>query len=304
MKVPRWLVYCLIADLLWGVWGIVPKEKSAAMSDGVMQIISMLGLIPVALLFLLSPNLRSGTRHKKGIVYAVATGLCGGAANFCILRALGTGGDASAVLPLTGVFPLVTLILAVLFLRERPNKIQITGVLVAIVAVALFSGATSIEADVFTSVTGSWMGFSLIAVSLLGIAGVTQKIATTYISAELSTVCFALAFIPVSIAVSFLDSEISWEIPIRDWFIGIIWGAVIGLAMIVQFAAYITGKASVVTALAALYPAVTVLLAVAWYQEEFTVQKAIAIGLALAAAIALSYESPAVAAKHVEQTDE
>ena len=58
------------------------------------------------------------------------------------------------------------------------------------------------------------------------------------------------------------------------------------------FAAYRTGKASVVTALTALYPGLTVVLAVPLLHERMDVRKLIAIALALGAGVALTYEKP------------
>jgi uncharacterized membrane protein len=62
------------------------------------------------------------------------------------------------------------------------------------------------------------------------------------------------------------------------------------------FAAYRTGKASVVTALTALYPALTVVLAVPLFKEGMNLRKIAAIVLALAAGVALTYEKPPTAA--------
>ena len=42
------------------------------------------------------------------------------------------------------------------------------------------------------------MALALVGLVLYGVAGVTQKLATNNVSTELSTVCFALAFIPVA----------------------------------------------------------------------------------------------------------
>lgn len=59
------------------------------------------------------------------------------------------------------------------------------------------------------------------------------------------------------------------------------------------FAALRRGKASIVTPLTALYPLVTVILAVLFLHEHFDSVKVAAIGLALLAAFALSREEEA-----------
>jgi uncharacterized membrane protein len=67
----------------------------------------------------------------------------------------------------------------------------------------------------------------------------------------------------------------------------------IGVGGLALFAAYRDGKASIVTALYALYPALTVALAVPLFRESLDLRKGIAIATSLLAALALSYETRA-----------
>ena len=66
-------------------------------------------------------------------------------------------------------------------------------------------------------------------------------------------------------------------------------GVVMALALWVGFAAYRGGSATVVTALIALYPVVTVLLAIPLLGDSMNGVKAAAIVLALLAGLALTY---------------
>jgi len=50
-----------------------------------------------------------------------------------------TGGKASIVAPVTALFPMVTVVLAVIFLRERVGRTQWLGLLLAFVAIYLLS---------------------------------------------------------------------------------------------------------------------------------------------------------------------
>jgi uncharacterized membrane protein len=290
---PKWLVYCIIAVVLWGVWGIIPKA-TAGLDPLVMQVISTAGLVPVALLVLLSKNLRAGKNLPRGMAYAFATGLCGGTGNVTLLEALNRGGDASVVFPLTGTFPLVTVVLAMLILKEKPNFVQLFGIGLAVVAIVLFSaeeGGAAAEGllPAWRNMTSAWMAFSLLTLVLYGVAGVTQKLATNDVSTELATVCFAAAFVAIAVVILAARS-IGGAVSGKEWFLAILFGSLIGVAMIVSFAAYSWGKASVVTAVIALYPAVTVVLAVVAFGEKLSVTKVTAIVLAIAAGAALGYE--------------
>jgi drug/metabolite transporter (DMT)-like permease len=90
-----------------------------------------------------------------------------------------------------------------------------------------------------------------------------------------------------------VEPDLDWDISRRDWLVALGWGAIIGLAMVIQFAAYSAGEAAIVTAVSALYPVVTVLLAVMFYDESFNAIKGLAIAMALSAGVALSRETPA-----------
>jgi bacterial/archaeal transporter family protein len=291
----RWLFYCLLAILMWGVWGIISKAATKVASDATILVISTLGVLPAGLVLLLSKNLKQGRNLPLGCAYAFATGVCGSTGNLLMLQSLSSGGDASIVLPLTGMFPLATVILAVLILKERLNGVQVAGIALALGALYLFNAAdpaASGKAGLWASLAAPWMRSALGALLLWGLAGVLQKLATDQISAELSTLCFTVAFIPVAGVVAMMF-QVQWPLPsTQAWLLVLLFGAFIGFGTLVLFAAYRDGKASIVTPVYALYPAVTVLLAVPIFQEKIDVWRAAGIALALVAAIALSHETP------------
>ena len=80
-----------------------------------------------------------GPQRHSGIAWAFVTGILGGAGNIAFFRALQSGGKVSIVAPATALFPIVTVILAVTFLRERISKQQIIGFALALVAIYLLS---------------------------------------------------------------------------------------------------------------------------------------------------------------------
>jgi uncharacterized membrane protein len=292
-----WLFFSALAIVLWGVFGAVSKAASNAVPSAVdLQVISTLGVVPIALLLIASPNFskRTGSR-TKGVLYGVATGVCGSVGNLAVFASMAMGGDASTVYPLTGVYPLVTVVLAVLILRERMNGIQVLGMAVALAALFLFNAPQEAGPTTARSFVAPWMALALVGLVLYGVAGVTQKLATNNVSTELSTVCFALAFIPVAV-VAMAFQRVNWHLSPRAWSLSVLTGALISTGTLTLFAAYRTGKASVVTALTALYPALTVVLAVPLFGEGMNLRKVLAIVLALAAGVALTYEKPAAPA--------
>jgi len=135
-----------------------------------------------------------------------------------------------------------------------------------------------------------WLFYALLTLALWGVTGVTQKLSTDHISAELSLVWFSVAFLPIA-ALILLTQSLDWRISPLTWCLGILGGVLNGLGVLTSFAAFRQGgKASVVTPLVALYPALTVALAVPLLHEHVSRRELAAIALALGAATALSYE--------------
>jgi uncharacterized membrane protein len=285
---PRWLFYSLLAIAMWGGWGLI--GKLTRLDEWQMTALSTIGVAGVAGLLLFSPRLRQGGNLRLGMAVAFVTGIFGNLGNLAYLKALKVG-DASVVAPYTALYPLVTVVLARVLLRERMNGVQGVGFVLAVAAGALFSyvgGGGTTHAFTF----GPWMVWATATVVCFGIAAITQKIATNHISNELSLVCFAASFVPVGAAILLWGGPFDWKLPRHEWIYVLLYGSGIGLGTLVLFAAYRWGNASVVTALTGLYPALTAVLAMAIpsFGERFTAVKGVAIVLAAVAGAALTYE--------------
>jgi uncharacterized membrane protein len=228
---------------------------------------------------------------------AFVSGVSASIGNVALLEALKLpGGHASLVLPLSGIYPLVTVILAWIFFRERLNWIQAVGFLFSLGALVLMnviaSGEEAKAKDVLAGMNfAPWTIWAVAALALFGIAGFAQKIASSNISNELSTSCFAFGFVAVSLYIV-ATNTLTWDLPAKDWVLSFAWGVLASVGGLTLFAAYRWGKASVVTAVTALYPALTVALAVPLFGEPLNLFRIVAIALALGAGVALSIESP------------
>jgi bacterial/archaeal transporter family protein len=73
-----------------------------------------------------------------GIFYAVLIGIFGTLATFLFFIAI-TKGSISIILPLTSLYPIVTIFFSVLLLRESLSFKQSLGILLALVAIVLCS---------------------------------------------------------------------------------------------------------------------------------------------------------------------
>lgn len=138
-RIPAWLVYSLLTIVLWGVWGATSKAVASDINAYMNQVLFTIGLIPLLVLVIHSPRLAGGKYRKRGIFFALITGILGGTGNILFFASLTMGGRAAVVVPMTSLSPLATVILAFAVLREKISTSQIIGLGLAIVAIYLLS---------------------------------------------------------------------------------------------------------------------------------------------------------------------
>jgi drug/metabolite transporter (DMT)-like permease len=278
----------MIAIGLWGVYGIALKLASQGLSAVAGQLLSTAGLLAPAIFMVRA--VRRERHATVGLLIGLVSGLCGALGNFALLASLRAGGKAAIVFPLTALYPLITVMVAFVFLRERARRVQALGIALAVVAVLLLSVDASASYRRIELQFSPALMYAFAALVAFGLAGVLQKLATNRVSAETAFVTFAAGFIPPTASIWFLE-PVRETLPIRPvlWAIGA--GLLNGLGVLATLAAYRRGgKASVVTPLAATYPMLTVILAVAFLNERLAPVQVAGIALALIGGVLLSRE--------------
>jgi len=138
-----------------------------------------------------------------------------------------------------------------------------------------------------------WLAFSVLALVLWGITGVTQKLATNRITSERSFLWFCWAMVALGVAV-LLVKHLHWGLGRLIVICSIAGGALNGLGAWTSFRALESGgKASIVISLVSLYPLLTVVLAVLILGERLTILQTGGALTAIVAAILLSIETSA-----------
>ena len=166
---PRWFLWTLLALLCWGIWAIASKLIGDALSAAASQALSTLGLLPVAVALGFSKRLSVTGNRRRGALYAFAAGALACAGNIAYYRALQVGDKAATVVALTGLYPLVTIVLAIILLRERLNKVQFMGILLSLAALYLFN----VQGE--QGLLSRWLLLALVPIALWGTAGLLQK---------------------------------------------------------------------------------------------------------------------------------
>jgi transporter family protein len=137
--IPAWLWLSVLTVLLWGGWGIQSRIAVDRLSVWMNQFLFPLGFLPAVIWLMFSKRVRAGKAGGKGAFYAFITGVLGGTGNIALYLAMSRGGKASVVVPMVGMAPLVTVLMAWRILHEHPTRAQIAGIVLAVVAGCLLS---------------------------------------------------------------------------------------------------------------------------------------------------------------------
>src|SRR5678816_1339655 len=248
MKMPRWLTWTFIALLSWGIWAVLCKLLGNALSAEQSQALSTLGMLPILVPLLLSKNVSLRDSPRKDLFLALMGGMVTCLGNVAYYAALGRGQKVATVVSLTALYPLVTILLAVILLRERLNGVQMGGIALSFVAIWMFNiqdgGGLLSPAIVY----------AVLPIVLWGLSGFLQKLATNRLSAETAALVYLSAFIPVGI---FFAMRAPWPTTLtpRIWIVVLVLGFFLAFGNFAILAAFAHGgKAAVITPLGGLYP--------------------------------------------------
>jgi len=132
-----WLLFAIIALLLWGLWGLFPKIASNYIGPKSVLIYEAIGAAFLTIIVLFSVGFKPEV-HTKGITFGILGGFAGAVGGLFFLYAISRG-KASIVVPITALYPLVTILLAFIILKEPITLKQGIGIALALAAMVLLS---------------------------------------------------------------------------------------------------------------------------------------------------------------------
>ena len=133
----HWMLYAAVAIVLWGVNGLFMKLGTNRVSARSMVIWVTAGFL--VLLPLLWKESTLAGLSTSVISVGLIAGMVNGLGNWAVFACLERGAKASVAIPLTALYPLCTVILATIFLKERPSALQWLGIALAVAAGAMLS---------------------------------------------------------------------------------------------------------------------------------------------------------------------
>ena len=132
----NWFFFSLLCLISWGLWGFLSKLATNYLDFRSIFIYSVAGSMMVGLLtFLLghTPGV-----HQRGTSLGILAGMLGSLGAIFFFSALSKG-KASVVVTMTALYPIITILLSSIILREQITLKQSVGMLFALLAIILFS---------------------------------------------------------------------------------------------------------------------------------------------------------------------
>jgi len=128
----------LLTALFWGLWGFFLKFATSYISPLSIFAYQFVGSLLIIIIALLTQWSKFDF-NAKGVSYALLAGLFGGIGGLFFLYAM-KHGKASVVMSSANViYPIVTIVLAVLFLREMITLREGIGIFLALSAIGLLA---------------------------------------------------------------------------------------------------------------------------------------------------------------------
>jgi transporter family protein len=132
----RWFWYSIASALCWTGWAFTAKLGSKEIPPTTMQFVSAFGFlfVAVAVFPVKKVELRGSWRGGR---FALISGVLLGVGGMALYGAYRASHNSSVVTAVTSLYPVITVLLAVSFLREKINRLQTLGILFAAIAILL-----------------------------------------------------------------------------------------------------------------------------------------------------------------------
>lgn len=263
MKEKRlWLFYALITTFFWGVWGAfieIPEKSGFPATLG--YVVWSLTMIPCAVFALYRIKWKLDY-DKRSILLGSVAGLIGSGGQLLLFQALRQG-PAYIVFPIISLYPVLTIFLSLVFLKERTHLRQWAGIILALIAIFFLSNP---QVNPVHSSGLGWLLMAILVFILWGMQAFAIKFSNNTMQAE--SIFFymtisGLILAPIAIAMTDFSSPINWGFrgPVLAGMVQLL-NAIGALTWVYAFR---YGKAIVVVPMTGLAPVITVAISLVVY---------------------------------------
>jgi len=267
MKSRNWLYYAITTTVLWGVWGaFIELPEKAGFPATLGYSAWALTMIPVSLvaLKLISWKL---DKDRRSILLGMGAGLMGCGGQLILFQCLRMG-PAYIVFPIISLYPVVTIILSVLFLKENASKRAWIGIIFALLAIVMLSYQSPTQSPVQDYL---WLLLAMIVFILWGIQAFIMKFAGD-IDKEGSMKAESFAFytmlcsvllVPFALIMTDFSQTINWGL--KGVYSAVLIQSLNAIGYLFFAYSIRYGKAIIVVPMMSLAPVVTVILSLIIY---------------------------------------
>ena len=128
----------MASSLCWTGWAFTAKLGSREIPPATMEFISSFGFVLVSL-GVMRRKPSADDKSSAGKFFGLISGVLLALGGISLYGAYRTGYNASMITAVTSLYPVVTVLCAVGFLREKLNKMQVVGLLFAVAAMFILS---------------------------------------------------------------------------------------------------------------------------------------------------------------------
>lgn len=134
---PLWLPAALLALVSFGFWGLFTKLTMNYLDSKSALIFQTFGVLVIGVITLALIKFKPNT-DIKGVGFGLLTGISYGLG--CLFYFIAADkGKMVTIVTLTALYPLITIVLCYLFLRELVSAKQCAGIFLALIAIYLMS---------------------------------------------------------------------------------------------------------------------------------------------------------------------
>lgn len=262
MNKKLWLIYALTTTIFWGIWGAfieIPEKAGFPATMG--YIVWALTMIPCAIVALAIINWKLET-DKKSILLGSAIGFLGAGGQLLLFQALREG-PAYIIFPFVSLFPVLTIVLSVIFLREKTGKKQWVGIITALLAI-FFLAYKKPGGEVASGI--DWMILAIFVFVFWGIQAYVMKFSNETMKAEsIFFYMMVTGVILIPIAWYMTDFSQSVNRGIKGPYLAALIQVLNSIGALTLVYALRYGKAIVVVPMVGLSPLITIIISLIIY---------------------------------------
>jgi uncharacterized membrane protein len=262
MKIKPWILYTFITTLFWGVWGAfieIPEKAGFPATLG--YCVWALTMVPCAIVALKVSKWKLDY-DKRSILIGCTVGILGALGQLILFQALRTG-PAYMVFPIISLFPVITVFLSAVFLKENTSRKHWWGIGMALAAILCLSYQPPNQNN-FTGYL--WLLLSFVVFIMWGVQAFAMKFGNDTMSAEsifFYMTVMALAFIPVAVLMTDTSKAINWGF--KGPYLAAIIQVFNAIGALTLVYALRHGKAIIVVPITALAPVLTIVISLLLY---------------------------------------